>query len=129
MSDASRIGRWIPPLALMVLIYALSDQPNLNSGLGVIDTILRKLVHTAEFGLLCVLWRRALRGAGVSAGQALAIALAISIAYAVGDEYHQTFVEGRTGSALDVAIDSMGAVLGGLWAHRRELRSPARQRS
>ncbi len=34
------------------------------------------------------------------------ITLVICVGFAVSDEYHQTFVEGRTGQALDVVIDS-----------------------
>src|SRR3712207_7480726 len=38
-----------------------SAQPDLNSGLGLLDTIGRKLVHFAEYALLALLWWRALR--------------------------------------------------------------------
>ena len=65
VEDASRpsiIGviRFAPPLLLMGLIFFLSAQPDLNSGLGTWDTVLRKLAHMAEFGLLWLLWWRAL---------------------------------------------------------------------
>jgi len=49
MALVSRIG---PPLALMALIFFFSAQENLNSGLGVWDTIGRKIIHMAEYGLL-----------------------------------------------------------------------------
>jgi VanZ family protein len=42
---------------------------------------------------------------------ALATAWGIAVLYAISDEYHQTFVTGRHGSWVDVAIDSMGAAL------------------
>lgn len=42
----------------------------------------------------------------------LLIALIICIGFATTDEYHQTFVTGRTGQPLDVLIDSAGAVVG-----------------
>ena len=102
----------------MAVIYALSDQPNLSSGLGLIDLVGRKLVHAAEYALLCWLWIRAL-SPSVSWRAALALAMLVTIGYAVSDEYHQTFVAGRTGSPLDVLIDSIGAALGAAWAHRR----------
>ena len=121
-SVTERIGLWLPPLALMVVIYVLSDQPNLNSGLGLIDTIARKLVHAGEYALLCVLWWRALR-TGTGERSSLALAFAICVSYAVTDEYHQTFVEGRTGNALDVGIDALGAAAGGWWAQRRLIRA------
>lgn len=40
------------------------------------------------------------------------IALIICIIFAGTDEYHQTFVAGRTGQLLDVIIDTAGGVIG-----------------
>ena len=54
-SAASALGRYLPPLALMAAIFVLSAQPDLGSGLGVVDLIGRKIVHMGEFALLCVL--------------------------------------------------------------------------
>jgi len=105
------LKRCLPPLALMAIIFALSAQPDLNSGLGGWDTVLRKLAHAFAFGLLWWLWQRAL-------GRPL-LAVAITLAYAVSDEWHQSFVQGRNGSPLDVALDAVGiafAVV--LWRRR-----------
>lgn len=38
------------------------------------------------------------------------------IFFALTDEYHQTFVDGRTGQLLDVFIDSIGAFIGSIIA-------------
>ena len=100
----ARIGRFGPPLGLMAVIFALSAQPDLDSGLGTVDYVGRKLVHMSEFGLLWFLWLRAL-----GRDRALAAAL-IAIGYAVTDEVHQTSVEGRHGTPTDVAIDAAGVV-------------------
>ena len=94
-----------PPLALMGVIYFLSAQPDLNSGLGTIDFIGRKLIHMIEYGLLWWLWLRALGFARPG------LAAAIALAYAATDEFHQTFVHGRHGSPVDWAIDSLGVAL------------------
>jgi VanZ family protein len=101
----SPLNRYAPPLLMMAVIFFLSAQPDLNSGLGTWDTILRKLAHMAEYGLLWWLWWRAL-GRGSALGAA-----AIAVAYAASDEYHQSFVDGRVGSAVDVLIDSAGVAL------------------
>lgn len=98
----------------MGLIYYLSAQPNLRTELGTIDLIGRKFVHMAEFGLLWLLWLRAL---GWSNRAALA-AGAIAIGYAITDEYHQTFVDGRQGAPRDVLIDSAGVLLAALLWYR-----------
>ena len=100
------VSRFVPPVLLMAVIFALSAQPDLNSGLGGWDLILRKCAHMTEFGLLWFLWWRAL-GYG-HPGPAIAIALL----WAATDEYHQSFVEGRHGSPWDVAIDAVGIGLG-----------------
>ena len=102
----------------MALIFFFSHQPDLSSGLGVWDLIGRKIVHAAEYALLCVLWWRAL-ATTTSPSRAVAAATAISIAYAISDEVHQTFIEGRHGSAMDVAIDAAGVALAAAWLRRR----------
>ena len=103
----AQLGRWAPPVLVMTVIFGLSAQPDLSTGLGTWDYVLRKLVHMGEYGLLWLTWRRALRGI---APQRLAVALAfaVSIAYAASDEYHQSFVAGRHGTPVDVAIDAVG---------------------
>jgi VanZ family protein len=105
-----RLDLWLPPLLLMGVIFFVSDQPSLNSGLGVIDLVGRKLIHFAEYALLCFLWWRALRTV-MSPSRAALLAFLITSGYAATDEYHQTFVEGRHGSPIDWAIDSAGAAL------------------
>ena len=92
---------WLPPLAMMALIFWLSAQPDLNSGLGMIDLIGRKVVHMTEYGVLTWLWWRALRSPG--------LAFVIAVAYAATDELHQTFTSGRHGVWSDVLIDAVGA--------------------
>ncbi len=99
-------SRFAPPLLLMGLIFFLSAQPNLNTGLGTWDLFLRKLAHMAEFGLLWLLWWRAL-GYGHPA-----LPAAIAILYAISDELHQHFVPGRNGSAVDILIDTVGVLAG-----------------
>jgi VanZ family protein len=53
-------------------------------------------------------------------GPALGAAFTLSLVYAGTDEYHQTFVAGRTGSPIDVAIDGLGAAVAVAILRRRE---------
>jgi VanZ family protein len=112
-----RIAAFAAPLALMGLIYFLSAQPDLNSGLGLVDEIGRKLVHMAEYGLLWWLWSRAF------GFRRPVLAAVITLAYAATDEFHQTFVHGRNGSPIDWGIDAAGVAaawaLATTWARRR----------
>src|SRR3954463_326260 len=104
--------RFVPPLLLMAVIFFLSAQPDLDSGLGGWDTILRKCAHMLEYGLLWFLWWRALgHGSQVPA-------VAIALAYAATDELHQHFVEGRVGSPVDWLIDAAGVALAIVAARR-----------
>jgi VanZ like family len=116
----SRIGRYAPPLALMGLIFFLSAQPDLNSGLGVADLVGRKLLHAAEYALLWWLWLRALRY------ERPVPAAAIALAYAATDELHQHFVDGRVASPLDWLIDASGVAAAWLlWRRWRGRLDPA----
>jgi VanZ family protein len=108
-----RLDLWLPPLLLMGAIFFLSHQPSLDSGLGVIDTIGRKLIHFAEYALLCFLWWRALVTVTTPSRAAL-FAFLLASGYAATDEYHQSFVEGRDGSPIDWAIDCAGAAVAAL---------------
>jgi VanZ family protein len=96
------LSRFGPPLVLMGAIFFFSAQPDLGTGLGVWDTILRKAAHMAEYGLLWFLWHRALDT------QNPVPAALITLAYAATDELHQSFVEGRHGTPVDVLIDAAG---------------------
>ena len=101
----NHISRFAPPLALMGLIYFLSAQSDLNSGLGTIDLIGRKILHATEYALLFALWWRAFDWRWP-----LAAAL-IAVAWAISDEFHQLSVHGRHGSPIDVLIDSTGVLI------------------
>src|SRR2546423_11420660 len=109
----SRLDPWVPPIALMGLIFLLSAQPDLNSGLGTIDLIGRKLIHAGEYAALCFLWWRALRTVATPRA-AIVLALGIAIGYAGTDEFHQRFVSGRHGTPVDVLVDAAGGPGGAL---------------
>ena len=68
----------------------------------------RKLGHVMEYGILAVLWYRAL---GPSA-RAAPTAFLLAAAYGVVDELWQGLHPSRTPAAGDVAIDAAGALLG-----------------
>jgi VanZ family protein len=95
---------WLPVLVWAALIFALSSVPDLGSGLGGWDLVLRKIAHAAEFAVLGALLVRAVRMPW--------LAVVLGVLYAVSDELHQTLVPGREGSVLDVAIDAAGVLCG-----------------
>ena len=86
------------------VIFALSSIPHLGTGLGTWDTVLRKGAHVTEYAIFGLLLLRAV-------GRELP-AFLIGVAYAITDEVHQHFVQGRHASPVDVAIDASGVLLG-----------------
>ena len=110
-----RLSAWLPAAAWAALIFALSSIPSLDSGLGAWDFVLRKVAHVTEYAILGALLVRATRTP--------AVAVALGTAYAVTDEVHQHFVEGRNGSPLDVGIDAIGVAAGALLLSVRRART------
>jgi VanZ family protein len=95
----------------MGLIFFLSSLSDLSSGLGIWDLIGRKLLHITEYGSLALLWIWAL--APVTE-RPFWPAAAITLVYAISDEYHQGFINGREGTPVDVAVDSVGIAIAAL---------------
>jgi len=80
--------------------------------LNQIHFAIRKAAHFTEYGILSALLYRAFRGGRSSiwrAGWALSTALVLA-AWALLDEYHQTFTATRGGSIQDSAIDFAGGL-------------------
>lgn len=97
-------GRWLPMLGWMSLIFIMSGrQSNQLPNLGLYDLFFKKGAHLAAYAILMLLALWAVRD--------WRWALAITIGYAMSDEYHQTFVPTRQGTAVDVLVDSAGAIL------------------
>jgi VanZ family protein len=101
---SAQLRLWLPVVAWAALIFALSSIPDLGTGLGTWDLVLRKIAHAGEYAVLGALLLRAV-------GHAVP-AFALGVAYAVSDEIHQSFVEGRRGAPLDVLIDGIGVAVG-----------------
>lgn len=76
-------------------------------------TILRKLAHFSEYGLLGVLWATELwLGTHPQKGRGATIRLGFCMLTAFLDETIQLFVPGRSGEVRDIWIDTSGALLG-----------------
>jgi VanZ family protein len=101
---AARLNTWLPVVFWAALIFTISSVPSLDSGLGVWDTVLRKIAHVGEYAVLGALLYRAVRREPA--------AIVLGSLYAVTDEVHQSFVAGRHGSPVDWLIDTVGVVAG-----------------
>jgi len=107
--------RALAPLALMALIFYLSAQPSVGPELPAWTRI---VAHFTEYAVLAALWLWALqRPLG---RRAFIVAAAISILYAISDEYHQSFVAGRDSDPIDVLADAAGVAAALLLAYGRD---------
>ncbi len=87
----------------------MSSQP--GSGLPLPFPHADKVVHGVLYGVLGagILW--ALKS---STRRDLAVAVGLASLYGITDEFHQSFVPGRTPDLVDWVADSAGALLGAL---------------
>lgn len=102
---------WVAVVVWAMFIFLFSAQHSLGTGWGIWDFILRKTAHMGEFAILFVLVCRAVRMRGVASRTSLVSGATITLAYAASDEYHQSFVPGRTASVRDVLFDLAGILI------------------
>jgi len=124
---------WLPPLAWMGLIFFVSSQPDVPSPPGpLLQELYEKGGHALAYAVLAWFYLRALRQSIRAASTPRLIGGGLAVLYALSDEYHQTFVPGRSGNLLDVLMDGVGmcgAILLDWWLERRRLpRRPAESR-
>ena len=103
------------------MIFFMSGQSQLPGPDDRLFVLLfEKVGHAIEYGVLAVLLSRALAGGGPVDRQNAIYAASLAILYALTDEYHQSFVPGRTADWTDILADGVGVVLSvGLWLRWR----------
>ena len=115
---------WLPVALWMGVIFLSSSRPitpgpfSHQSRWG---EVLRNGSHVAAYAILAALTHRAVCKAAQERGpkpphstawiQTAAWALGVAIAYAILDEWHQSFVPGRRFALLDIVFDAAGAAL------------------
>ena len=97
-----RTAQWMPGLLAHLVPWADPDT------LAAAHFAVRKLGHLLEFGILAVLWRRAL----APWPQAVTAAFVIAVAYAGVDEWRQGLTPDRVPAVTDVMVDTLGALIG-----------------
>ncbi|MBZ0189970.1 MAG: VanZ family protein [Candidatus Obscuribacterales bacterium] len=131
------VFRWFLVLIWMLVIFLVSHQPYsgrvTEAYLGDFNVLVRKIGHIAEFYLLFVLvyWAKSARiekNSAETAGTAETVettgtgidtsirkrfskeifAFCFSVLYAASDEWHQSFVAGRSAAVTDVLFDATG---------------------
>jgi len=119
--------RVLLPLAYTAAIFVLSSIPDTETPANTLESALRwaspelqNLLHVPLFGGLAWCWHWGLRDWIRADRRRLAVALALTLAWSVLDELHQTTVPGRFGSLTDVLLNATGGVLALAWTVRRD---------
>jgi VanZ family protein len=102
---------WIPAVLWAAAIYVVSDQPSVSipSFRGA-----DKVLHFGAYALLGFLLAHAASASGASPRWAVPLGWL----YGASDEFHQSFVPGRSMDPADWAADALG-VLAGTFAYSR----------
>jgi VanZ family protein len=104
------LALWGPVVLYMAAIFVVSAQPSAPLPSQLSD----KQGHSIAYMGLAVTVGRALAG-GLGAGlslRAAAAAFAVASGYGATDEWHQSFVPGRSADVKDWIADTMGALAG-----------------
>lgn len=111
MSARNLITRWLPAVVMMGIIFTLSSLPSSRIPYyGPVDTLIKKGGHALGYGLLGLSYYFALPKRLSKFYRAIT-ALMMAILFAMSDEYHQSFVQGRSSSLIDIIVDGIGATI------------------
>ena len=96
---------------MMAAIFTFSSMPaTLLPDFGVYDFLVKKSGHAIGYAMLGLAYYYALPSR-LASGYRWVIALLMAVLFALSDEFHQSFVLGRTSSLRDVMIDGASAAL------------------
>jgi len=106
------LNLWLPVIFWALIIFRLSSGtvPQV-SALYWPNFAFMKGAHTFFFGILSLLFYRAISGEGLSKKKSAIWAVILTIFYGVTDEVHQMFSQGREARLRDIFFDGTGAAL------------------
>ena len=90
----------------------LPRQIDAFSWLGKLQDVAGHLFLYGVLGMLAMVALVCLVDGAVRQARWALLAAGLGVLYGVLDEYHQSFVPGRSASAMDVVVDSVGVTLG-----------------
>lgn len=102
-------------LLYCLIIYWLSDQPSIPAPMWFEHQ--DKLYHAGSYFVLGLLLWRSLKYFVESPIILALLSLALGSLYGVSDEWHQSFVAGRSSDAVDWLADTVGVGLAVFLAH------------
>ena len=92
-------------------VPVLGDVMDVLISNGTASFVVRKSAHMLSYGLLSVLLFMSIYDNYKYINNTIIISLIITFLYACSDEFHQTFITGRSGEFRDVLVDSTGAII------------------
>ena len=90
----------------------LNDEKYFQEIVKKLNYPLRKCAHASVYFVLSILLMLLLKNFPITLKKAFIITISLCFLYSITDEFHQTFVKGRTGQFSDCIIDTLGAMLG-----------------
>jgi|SRR5450759_1275443 VanZ family protein len=104
------VKQWLPAFLIMGAIFCFSSIPSQEMpNFGNWDTLFKKSGHLLGYAMLAAAYLRGIHSLG---WRAVSIALVCVVLYSVTDEFHQSFIPGRTSTLIDVGIDTIGGAFG-----------------
>jgi VanZ family protein len=112
MQKATTFLRMVPAAVAMGTIFFLSHQPGDSLSLPEIPGV-DKVAHMAAYGFLAATLLVAFtdQQKNTRPKRVLWLTVLLCVLYGISDEFHQSFVPGRSSSFLDVLADCAGAVI------------------
>ncbi len=97
------ITNWLPVVLWAGVIFYFSSLKQIKvSDFLFWDFVAKKTAHVSEYAILYALLHKA-------TNKKYLVAYFITVIFASTDEFHQSFVPGRTGTPLDLGFDLSGA--------------------
>ena len=108
----THLGAWVAVVFVMGVIFYYSSltQPLHGDDLS-LATIVRKLGHLFEFGVLQLAIFNLYQRYKIRVSKSLVFSLSLTFLYSITDELHQSFTFGRHATYRDVVIDMAGALI------------------
>ena len=102
-SQSSNLSLWVASL--------ITDDTNYQL---VLEPYIRKVAHFSEYAIGGSLYLALFATFKIKEEKQILFASVLGFLYAITDEFHQLFIEGRSGQIKDVFIDTLGAITGAL---------------
>ncbi len=121
-----KLIKWLFLIIWMIIIFLFSHQahsgnlthnviqdilPFPENTINTINFLIRKLAHLSEYFILAILIISLLKEYKHPPKNIIIISIIFCFIYAASDEFHQSFIAGRTSTFKDVIIDTTGSLV------------------